>query len=193
MIGLIMLVAFVLYLLVAISVTSWLARIPKRVPYKWLTALLTLAVFALIPTWDEILGRMYFKHLCETEGGVRVYKTVELGPEYWDSKGDQLLIKDEIPIVSGKHLIAERYKYDTDLIEITERPGRIKRDQAKLVDIRVGDTLALRTNFIYFGGWLINSTGLLVTGKDCRDYGHSIADFRGFLHEVFTPLNRHRR
>ncbi len=39
----------------------------------------TITVFVLIPTWDIIPGRFYHQHVCETQGGVQVYKTVEVG------------------------------------------------------------------------------------------------------------------
>jgi len=44
---------------------------------KIIVGLVSAATFLLIPTWDVIPGQRYFKHLCETEAGIRIYKAVE--------------------------------------------------------------------------------------------------------------------
>lgn len=69
MIGLSILLALVAYV--------WLARfVAKRIKNR--TAKYTvIAIFILIPTWDVIPGKLYFKQLCEKEGGLKIYKTVE--------------------------------------------------------------------------------------------------------------------
>lgn len=35
------------------------------------------AVYALIPTWDVIPGKLYFNDLCENEAGLKIYKVAE--------------------------------------------------------------------------------------------------------------------
>ncbi|MGH6636590.1 MAG: hypothetical protein ACRED0_10845 [Gammaproteobacteria bacterium] len=190
MIGLIMLVVFVLYLLVAISVTRWLARIPKRSSYKWLMALLTLAVFALIPTWDEVLGRMYFKHLCETEGGVKVYKTVGLGPEYWEKDGTIKFVRgrvDELPRAGHFRMpvgkVGDRYLITDNVKRRYVQSFRIDKDWYAVVDRRTQEVMAERISFLYWGGWLINSSGLHVTATRCS--GLETGLFADFLKHVF--------
>src|SRR4030067_3518574 len=79
MIALMVLAALLVYLVVAWVTIKWL---PSK-KAKWIAV----AVFVLIPTWDEILGRIYFKYLCETQGGIKVYKVVELPGEYWAADG----------------------------------------------------------------------------------------------------------
>jgi hypothetical protein len=34
-----------------------------------------------------ILGRSYFNYVCNKDGGIHIYDTVELGSEYWDKDG----------------------------------------------------------------------------------------------------------
>jgi len=185
MIGLIMLVVFVLYLLVAILITSWLTRIPKRAPYKWLTALLSLAVFALIPTWDEILGRMYFKHLCETEGGVRVYKTVELGPEYWNADGMPRFILENGN--ADEQLLGKRYAFPSNWDRHFSKLFNTAKRQHLILDKTDGQLLGTLTRYGYFGGWLVNSTGLHVTATMCPLVRGG--DYRTFLVQIFRSQN----
>lgn len=70
MIGLMILGALVVYITAAWFIIK---RLPSK-KAKWIAVV----AFVLIPTWDEIAGRAYFKYLCATEAGVKVYQTVEL-------------------------------------------------------------------------------------------------------------------
>lgn len=93
MIGLGFLLALILYIALALAVSRWLPRALFKTPRAQIIAMMiTLATFVLIPTWDIIPGKIYFNHLCETEGGLKIYKTVE-GVEglYLDSADTQLL------------------------------------------------------------------------------------------------------
>ena len=82
----------VVYVGVAVVLAWLLARRRQTPKAKAIAATLTLLVFALIPTWDILPGRLYFNHLCATEGGLKIYKTVE-GVEgfYLDSADTKLI------------------------------------------------------------------------------------------------------
>lgn len=41
------------------------------------TKLLAIVILILIPTADEVVGRIYLQHLCTTEGGLKVYRVVQ--------------------------------------------------------------------------------------------------------------------
>ena len=61
--------------------------IKKSLPLKITGGLAVFLIMLLFPVSDEIAGRIYFNHLCETEAGVKVYQTIELPAEYWDKDG----------------------------------------------------------------------------------------------------------
>lgn len=48
----------------------------KRAPGAWLRGLV-LALAVLIPAGDAVVGRIQLKHLCETEGGVKVFRVAD--------------------------------------------------------------------------------------------------------------------
>jgi hypothetical protein len=78
---LVLLGIFVGYILLGIGVTVLLVKLAGRIGAqrtgkRVVTALGTLT-FLLIPTWDFLPGWLHFKHLCETEAGSRIYKTVD--------------------------------------------------------------------------------------------------------------------
>lgn len=57
-----------LYLFVAYKIVNS----TKTKPTRWLAVV----ILTLIPTADAVVGRVYLKHLCATEGGLRVSKVV---------------------------------------------------------------------------------------------------------------------
>jgi hypothetical protein len=127
---------------------------------KWIAVV----IFILIPTWDEIAGRIYFQYLCETEGGSKIYKIVELSKEYFSQQGRPDL---KFSKKQGAFLeIADRY--------VTSRSGqtvsktfRIDKTIITVKDTVTGTELATNTSFVYFGGWLINNTGAQLRATRC--------------------------
>ena len=193
MIGLLMLVAFLIYVSITVTITRWIIRIPKRRVHKWIVALISLSVFALIPTWDVILGRVYFKYLCETEGGIHVYKTVELGPEYFMEDASPNYFSSTSPNYFFKEHYLDEFVLDNRYIGKSEwdreysEQFHIAMDSDVILDKTTNEVMGQHISFVYFGGWLVNSTGLLVRGKRCPLYEPSSYTVR-FLREIFQQL-----
>jgi hypothetical protein len=127
-------------------------RIPKQGKHKALVAIIGVVVFLLIPTWDEILGRIYLRHLCATKAGVKVYKTVELPAKYWDESGEPRFFNQ-----SGY------LDHDFWVKELDESGGRVERyssifsidKDTSPVKERLGQkSLAEVTTFRFWGGWI---------------------------------------
>src|SRR5206468_2401208 len=59
-----------------------------------------IAVFVLIPTWDIVPSWLYFEYLCQTEGGQKIYKAVELPEEFLLKAGE--LDRSRNDFASGK-------------------------------------------------------------------------------------------
>jgi len=56
-----------------VSVAYWTFKRFERSGFRWLV----LALAVLIPSGDAVVGRLYLKHLCAEEGGLKVYRVVE--------------------------------------------------------------------------------------------------------------------
>jgi len=167
MIGLYILFVGVLYVLVALSTSYWLSRFPERQKTKTWTQILTVLVFALIPTWDIAPGKLYFKYLCNTEGGVRVYQKAELPAEYWQDDGDPRSKLKKTGPADYEYTIGKEYfmvstekQTHSDLFHI-DKHGYIVKSR------ETGELLGQYTFFRYWGGWLINSTGLHRSAERC--------------------------
>ncbi len=103
----------------------------------------TIAVFVLIPTWDIIPGRFYHQHVCETQGGIQLYKTVEVDKAYFLPDGR----------LDEKKLL-ERFDWQTTMDRDFSKVFHMTRHQGVLFDRENGEQLGTATEFWYYGGWL---------------------------------------
>jgi|SRR3989344_1913890 len=172
----------VIYIAIAWAIIK---RLPNK-KSKWIAA----AVFILIPTWDEIAGRIYFKYLCETEGHQKIHKTFELGKEYFLSPGEiNMNTAGRLPALGGELNIVKV----KDRFSFTHESARVsyffRIDKATLVikEIASGEVIATDTRFLYFGGWVVNHTGAHVTGTSCPERTDSY--YKEFETTIFKPVN----
>lgn len=178
MFGLIILVP-IIYIAIA-----WV--IVKRLHTKK-AKIIALVIFIIIPTWDEIIGRIYFKNLCETEAGVKIFKTVELGKEFFLRSGEidmntagrlpakggevnTLRIETRFPVIRRSTEVSQIFKINKYEVSITEKA--------------TNNVLARHTNFSYFGGWLARHSTPHVTGIRCPLPDDS---YRQFYSATFKP------
>ncbi len=154
MIALMLLGGLALYLTIAVIATKLLVRQTKRKHAKWLVGFASALVFFLIPTWDEIAGRIYLYTACAAKGGVRVYKTVELAPEYWNEDGKPVFVtsyqNQSTVIMKGEYkFVSEGYKPYSEVFNL-------RKYQLKLVKTDSDEELGTYTKIAFGGGWLLN-------------------------------------
>jgi len=147
MIALSLLIALMLYVWLAwvvVRMVGWLARIRvfTTVTTKVLQAL-CVALFVLLPTWDIIPGRLYFQYLCDTEAGVKVFRTVEVDQSYFrpDRRPDD-------------KKLAKRYVQTSKFDRNFSTRFHIAKTEGVLQDKESGEKLGTATDFFYHGGWL---------------------------------------
>lgn len=165
MIATMMLVVLVVYLSFVIAVSKWVYKKPEKVSSKWLASIGTAVFLLFVPMADNIVGEVYLKYLCATQGGIHVYQTVELGPEYFGEDGMPLFYDrnkyiDEMQVsnsYTGKSVYEEGYS----------SVFNIDKSQDVILDMETGEMIGSITYFLHFGGWLVNSTGLHVSGTRC--------------------------
>lgn len=182
MIAISLIVAFAIYVWIAVKMTRWLTSLPSTSSAKWLVMLSNAAVFILLPVWDEIAGRIYFRHLCEREGGINVYKTVELGPEYWNPDGSGKFITVEAER-EGK-LLVPGYSWKSQWNRDFNTVLNIAKQQYSVVEVATGTQIASKTSFVNFHGWLTNHSFAHVTGIRCPSL--DAPTYRGLLERVFV-------
>ena len=168
-------------------------RVLKKQPdrkRKWRMGLLTAFLLYLPFGWDVILGRAVFYTLCATQGGVHVYQTVELGPEYWNEDGSPKFITSDgwfdDSIFNGKYDFDSVYERGyIKLLNIGRYPDR-------LVNNETGEVLGEKVSFVYFGGWFLNYTGLVVLGDRCHGYsvGKEGGYYQDFLIHIFIKAGK---
>lgn len=177
MIALMVFTALLVYLGIAWVVIK---RLPGK-KAKWIA----LAVFILIPTWDEIAGRIYFKSLCDAESGMKFYKTVELPAEYWNANGEPKFITWDG--LADKAVLGDRYDFPSEFQENYSQTFRVTRHAAVVTNKQTKEVLARYVSFTYFGGWVANHFSVHVSGAGCPSLDKY--NYRSFLKQVFKPAS----
>ncbi len=164
MIAIMIMVVLVIYLSFVFTVSKWVYKKPEKVSSKWLASIGTAVFLLVVPMADNIVGEVYLRYLCATQGGIHVYQTVELGPEYFGEDGVPLFYdkKKLIEEMSLNGRYAGRIKGSN-----SSRFLNIEKRSRELFDEETGQVLGTIVHFIHFGGKLVNSTGLHVSGTSC--------------------------
>ena len=185
MISIMVLVVLVVYLSFVIAVSLWVHTKPEKISSKWLASI-GIAIFLLfIPVVDDIVGEVYFKYLCATQGGFKVYQTVELGSEYFDKNGIPYFYDRKKTL--GKMSMGNRFFGR----EISDRNYSKKLNIGQYIyeifDKENNQVIGEYTRFIHFGGILVNSTGLHVIGEGCPSV--KVGSTLKFINRVFRREN----
>lgn len=95
-----------LLVLVLVGLYLWIAYVAvRKVPKVWGKAL-ALVVVVLIPTADAVYGRLKLKHLCETEGGMRIFHTIGNARGFYQNREprEEWVTKGGFDFTEGKML-----------------------------------------------------------------------------------------
>lgn len=189
MIGLYYLILVGLYILVGFFAIRWLVRMQEKKQIKVLVIVIACVVWLLIPTYDEILGRIYFNHLCKTETGVKVYQTIELPAEYWGDDGRPKFYVNRYDRNKVRFIFLD--KSVKDVPELVYTWEEIKRDLSfhvgeDVLEISLRDSGAILGDyklFRYWGGWVKRNFIPHNTAKSC-----ALKDLNGWELKVFKPV-----
>jgi len=152
--GLIVLAVIALYFVVLIGFTVAGYKIPARRGLsratRWLGAAIGFSVIFLPVFWDTIPTLWLYRHYCKTEGGLKVYKTLEKWKQENPEVADTLVeIKApdyhvSIPGVDDAYQLNQRFRWE---IRNSTRPLGINMRDERLVDVSNGDVLAQSIEF----------------------------------------------
>ena len=187
MIALTILVVLVVYLLIAVLVTWAIAKRQKSGKAIWLAGFFSVVVFVLIPTWDSLLGSIYLQYLCAKEGGAKIYKTMNVGPEFILKPGDiDYNTAGRLPAKGGElnmKKLAERFSFKTKSEQVSSF-FRIEKHIYVIKDTVTGDVMGTSVSFLHFGGWLLNNFAPHVTANRCPRG----VDYDQFHRNIFKPV-----
>lgn len=179
-----------LWLILIVLVASiWIARkAAKRFTSRSTRFAVAVGVFLLVfcvPFADEIAGRIYLNHLCATEAGVKVYRSVELPAEYWDEGGR--------PRFFNEHGYLD-HKFWVDMLD--ESGGRVERYSSILaIDkdttlIRKKSSariLAVVSTFRFWGGWIVKNFNPSSTASASCEFMDAPDFSRNVYSQIFKP------
>lgn len=167
LLGFIVLSGPLLLILLWLPVSLWIAfKVSKRFtqPGKKLAVGISLFILTLLlPFADEIIGRIYFNHLCTTQAGVKVYQTVELPAEYWDGEGRARFYASFDSLLGDTYSV--KYKQGS-------RAPFFNIDHAGYVysNGQSGQVLGEAIDFRHWGGWIRRNFSPSESATSCLNY-----------------------
>jgi hypothetical protein len=195
-----------IYLLLA----AW---ITYKVRSWWVKSVVAIALL-LIPTADAVYGRIKLKQMCEAEGGLKIYKTVEgveglyvdrLGatPEWVTKYGYRFVEGEDVSgkpvrlsggpagkIVEEKNVALKsqyRYEYSGGDFGIG-----YAYDEQRVRDLQTNEILARARNISYEGGWVERFVASLYAAKGyagaCQEGRDTISLYK-IVNETLKPAN----
>jgi hypothetical protein len=145
-------------LLVYVALAKAVVRTIGKATQSKAAQYIAIAVFVLIPTWDIVPGYLYFNHLCESEAGVKVFKTVEVDTNYFLPNGEP-----------DQERLKEVYLNPVKLQDFSSQ-FHIKISSSLVREKNTGETLGTATGFAYYGGWLSSYVFPQGPPSKCPDY-----------------------
>ena len=151
-----------------IAIAYWVFKRFEGSSFRWLV----LAVAVLIPSGDAVVGRLYLKHLCNEEGGLRVYRVVENVDGFKDdgSSGDYWVRELGYQFVENQPINGLTTRYFQHDGQITSEKSELLKSGYKLSSLYLrgdiygrhqhlvktlygGEILASDTQVSFNGGW----------------------------------------
>lgn len=162
--------AVVFFIGLYIAIAYWLFKRFDGSNFRWLVV----ALAVLIPSSDAIVGRLYLKHLCAAEGGLKVYRVVEhvdgfMGDgshsDYWVKEHGYQFAEDR-PVngmttryfKQNEHIAQEinvppQSQYRVRSEYVGSLRDRYLRHVFQVETIPNSETLATDTQIAFNGGW----------------------------------------
>ena len=202
MIGLIFLLVLALYAGMAWFIVKALPS--KRAKYT------VIAIFVLIPTWDVVPGWFYLWYLCETEGGVKVFKSVENVDGFLD-KSQNMLGRDAVmkygyKFMEGGEGGAQLYRYSIDQNGKLQRekidepiskygvqsadhhlPFNTTKYEHTIVDLQTQEKLAVSIKLYRAGNWVQKIAEPLLGGGAYCPSKHITLIYKLFYLDTLKP------
>ena len=167
-----------LYVYIAYIVITKIVK-NKSIGNKIMISSLMAVIFYLVPFGDHHFGKMYFNDLCESDGGVKVYKSIELPSKYFDE--DNMLKAYKNIRTFNELNVLHRYVGSSELTPKYMKNFKIGLSYKKIIDNKTGVVISEVKNFYFKGGWLVNSIGLEVSPVSCKDSGPDLLIKKTFL------------
>jgi len=175
---------------VCIGLGIWVGRkfIKKGALVKTAGGVLVFLIALILPVSDEIAGRIYFNHLCKTQAGVKVYKTIELPAEYWDEDGKPKFMNSRG--VLDTKVLGSRFEWKRHKKPVVSSLIRIDQEKWVLYDNQSNGELGEMVDFTRYFGWINTFSPAPNVAEGCRNVWTGKHSQRNFMLQILTaPMN----
>lgn len=154
-----------LVFIVALMIGFKIAKRSKTKSVKVIGGTGIFLLFVLILFGDEITGKIYFKYLCSSKAGDKIYQTVELPGEYWGGDGKPKYYGKngtvDLKIFSGRFKWKRVREFHVDSII------KIEEIRSQLIDTKSQITLGEQVTYLRHFGWLNRFSPAPNVGEVC--------------------------
>lgn len=163
----------VLWLPISIALAWWVSKksIKKELPVKILLGVIVFLVVLLLPVSDEIAGRIYFNHLCETVAGVKVYQPIGLPAEYWGEDGEPKFFDKK----TGNLLLKLSQYAEIKSDRVNHHFG-IEERRSTLLNKETHQKISENLWMLYWGGWIKRNFSPHNTASQCGGKTKDLVD-----------------
>jgi hypothetical protein len=185
LLGFVVLTGPLFLLLIWLPIAIWLAnKFAGRFKHsaaKITTGIIIFSLLFLLPFVDEIIGKIYLKHLCTTERSAEVFQTVGLPVEYWDEAGIATFINARG--VLDAHIFGNRFHWNRVREPYIEGFIKIEKWHWQLEDKKTQKILGGNISFSRQYGWLSQFYPGPVGSEGCPNM--TVEDKINFLLKIF--------
>jgi hypothetical protein len=162
--------------------------IKKSLPLKIAGGVTVFLVTLFLPVSDEITGRIYFNHLCETEAGMRVYQPMELPTEYWNENGELKLLK------SNGDFDFRKIEWLHAGWEDVKNKSSSSMDESHWIvrEVKNNQPIGAIVTYCYWGGWVRRNFSPHNTAQSCSQV-EGKKFHRDFYLSIFKPTQTEGR
>lgn len=175
--------AFLVYVALALGVTTALVRLSSPGWARWAIAAFSLVSFWLMGHIDEYFGAIEHRKFCERDAGVLVYKKAKLPKEFYNADGTPNFLQRGDPDERRLKKYVQ-FKHE-NAVTASDRYVLIEKRVFQIIDISSSDVLAQKIDFVAWPSPFI-PTVMQIGAKGCYEDIHKEANmYLGMYQQVF--------
>ncbi len=176
---------WLLFWAIEIALIVAVVRASPKLPLRIAGAVLVIVLANWIAWFDNAIAEREFAKLCKEQAGTRIYKTIELGPEYFHEDGKPVFITSKGDVDNSR--LPTDYRFESSVWERVPFITSASRLRYVVRDTRDGSALAEVT---YFSASRGGPPGIVVDHRPMRGgrcpKDQSDMDPINFMAKVFT-------
>lgn len=176
-----------IWFFVSIIVARLLSRLFKPGAVRLFGGIGLFVLIFVFPLADEVVGKAYFRYLCNARVGEKVYHTATLPGQLWDEQGRAQYLATNGYVDMSK--LPSKYEWRSIDEPYIDTIIRISKRRWQLVDATTQTVLGERISYMRYFGWLNRFSPAPNVGETCplQKEEKRKEQEQNFFAEIFKP------